>query len=480
MPTPDASLLAQLAIRLGLITEAQLDQCWAELGERTGNPDALLRVLERRGFLTPWQTHKLLKGEMDGYFLGGYRILYRIKSGSFGRVMRAEDPRTGREVAIKVLRHRWTDDPRSVELFMREARIGMTLHHPNIVEVLAVNRDEPTGQYYIVMEFVEGGNLRELMAIRKKLEPAEALRVLEEAATGLAYAYSQGVTHRDMKLSNILISSQRTAKLVDFGLAGLYTAVGGNADAKLERTVDYAGLEKATRVEPGDVRSDIYFLGCVLYEMLSGRSPLVLHKNPRARMERQRFADVQPLKRSELTAPPSVFRLVDAMMTLDVKHRYQTPSQLLDAIRGVRREIDDNPDARRVPRSVFVIERKERLQNAIRERFKELGYRVFLASDPARALTRFTQQPFDALVVDVGAAEDEGMVVFKQVMDEAERLGLQCAGIALLAEDQTDWAKRIEPQPNVAVMVRPVTLRQLSDKLCELVPPPGGGQTAAT
>jgi CheY-like chemotaxis protein len=482
MANQDASSLAQHALRLGMITETQLDQCWEELGERTGDPYPLLRVLERRGFLTPWQSHKLLKGETDGYFLGGYRVLYRIKSGSFGRVFRADDPRTGMVVAIKVLRHRWSDDPRTIELFEREGKVGLTLRHPNIVEVLAVNRDAATGQYYIVMEFVEGGNLRDIMRIRQKLEPAEALRLLEEATTGLAYAYSRGVSHRDIKLSNILISSQGTAKLVDFGLAGFYSAIGSRAAEAVERTVDYAGLEKATRVEPGDVRSDIYFFGCVLYEMLTGRSPLVLHKNPRARMERQRFAEVQPIRRGEVNAPHSVFRLVETMMTLDPKQRYQTPSQLLDAIRGARREVEGNTGAAGgglVTRSVFVIERKERLQNAIREHFKSLGYRVLLASDPARAIARFSQQPFDALVVDVGAASDEGMVVFNQVMEEAERLGLQCAGIALLAEDQAEWAKQVKPRPNVVVLVRPVTLRQLSEKLCELVPPPGGGQTAA-
>src|SRR5262249_4510558 len=151
-----------------------------------------------------------------------------------------------------------------VELFEREGKVGMTLHHPNLVEILAVSRDPITQQYYLVMEFVEGGNLREILTIRKKLEPAEALKIIDDAAAGLAYAYSRGITHRDMKLTNVLISSTGTAKVVDFGLAGMYGRMRldlgkGKDDGQVDRTVDYAGLEKATGVSHGDTRSDIYF-----------------------------------------------------------------------------------------------------------------------------------------------------------------------------------------------------------------------------
>ena len=94
----------------------------------------------------------------------------KISSGSFGRVFRADDPRTGRVVAVKVLRRRWSEDQDKIDLFIREGKVGLTLKHPNIVEILAVNQDAATRQYYIVMEFVEGGNLREILQIRKKLE----------------------------------------------------------------------------------------------------------------------------------------------------------------------------------------------------------------------------------------------------------------------------------------------------------------------
>src|SRR6266513_2780909 len=110
MSTLDAAGIAQLARRLDLLTDV-----WAEVENRPGPPEPLLRALERKGHLTPWQGSKLLKGDTDGYFLGGYRVLYRIAAGSFGRVYRADNPRTGEVVAIKVLRKRWAEDSRKIE-----------------------------------------------------------------------------------------------------------------------------------------------------------------------------------------------------------------------------------------------------------------------------------------------------------------------------------------------------------------------------
>jgi serine/threonine protein kinase len=475
MANLDASAMAQLAIRLGLVTEPQVQEAWDELGQKSGELDPFLRILERKGHLSPYQSQKLRKGDLDGYFLGGYRILYKIASGSFGRVFRAEDPRTGTVVAIKVLRRRWSEDKHNIDLFEREGKVGLTLRHPNLVEILAVNHDVPTNAYYIVMEFVEGGNLRDFLGIRKKLEPLEALRILEEATTGLAYAYSRGVTHRDMKLTNILISSQGVAKVVDFGLAGIYHSVRQEDDSQVDRTVDYAGLEKATGVPHGDVRSDIYFLGCVLYEMLSGHGPLSMPKNKMARMHRDRFVDVKLLSRGEVIGPPSLFRLVETMMSLNPQQRFQTPSQLLDAIREVRRDIEGKNSSEKGSqsrvRSVFVVEVDDRLQNALREKFKDLGYRVFLASDPIRAMDRFRQQPFDALIMDAGTVGEDGLLIFERLMSEADRQGIPCGGIVVLSADQSDWAQRVTKRPTVSVMVRPVSLKQLHRKLQTLVPP---------
>jgi eukaryotic-like serine/threonine-protein kinase len=482
MANADAITLANHMMKIGLVAEGQLQEAWDELGQRGGEPEPLLRILERKGYLTPYQSKKLLAGDIDGYVLGGYRILYKIASGSFGRVYRAEDPQTGRVVAIKVLRRRWSEDDHTIGLFEREGQVGLQLRHPNIVEVLAVSQDPITKQYFIVMEFVEGGNLRDFLAIRGKLDTAEALRITEECASAIAYASSKGVTHRDLKLTNVLIASQGIAKLVDFGLAGIFTRKGLELEGgeKVDRTVDYAGLEKRTGVKSGDVRSDIFFLGCITYEMLTCRSPLLMTKDPRVRMSPGRFDNISPMRKQETDAPPPVFQLVERMMSLDPRLRYQTPSQLLDAIREVRRDLEgggaagSGSDNKAPYRSIFIVERDQRLQDAMREHFKKLGFRVFVAADPARALDRFLLQPYDGLVVDAETTGEEGRYTFEQIVKEASRNQVDLGAILILAQEQASWAEQIPTSSRAVVLVKPLTLRQLHRRVEDLVPLPAG------
>lgn len=495
----DSSFLTNMLLKTGLVTEPQIQEAWEDIGYRTNDAEVLLQTLERKGFITPLQSSKVRKSEFTASSVGGYRLVYKIASGSFGRVYRAEDPHTGSVVAIKVLRRRHSEDDHIIDLFEREGKLGLQLKHPNIVEVLAVGQDVVSKQYYIVMEFVEGGNLRDILQIRERhanpnvvpskkrdsdnqdsgfrgLVPLEALKIMEDAVQGIAHAYSRGVTHRDIKLTNVLISTAGQVKLVDFGLAGIFTRKGLDLEGqeKVDRTVDYAGLEKATGVKPGDVRSDIYFLGCILYEMLTGRSPLELSRDPRARSSQQRFSNVVPMSAEEVKGPPLLFQLVERMMSLDPKVRYQTPSQVLDAIKEVRAEIE-NPGSVKVKptvvtKTVFVVERDPRLQDALRQKIKEMGYRVLISAEPGRALERFNQTPYDMLVMDAGATGEEGRYTYDGIMTEAMRKGITCAGILILNEDQKDWLKRIEPAGNRVTLVRPISMKHVANALMKLLP----------
>ena len=482
METIDALTLANNAIRLLLVQPHHVQEAWDEIGERGGaDPEPFLKIMERKGHLTPWQSSKLLKGETGGFFLGGFRILYKIASGTFGRVYRADDPRSGRVVAIKVLRKKWGDNKHVIDLFEREGRMGMSLKHPNVVEVLAVNQDPASKAYYIVMEFVEGPNLREQLTGRKKLDPLETVKILEDCAAGLIYAFSRGITHRDMKLTNVLIATNnKVAKLVDFGLAEITNMFKNQWDVtgeiNVDRTVDYAGLEKVTGVPHGDTRSDIFFLGCVGYEMLSGRAPMDMTKDKHARMQKERFTSIPSLTLQDVQAPPSLFRLIETMMSLDASVRYQTPSQLLDAIRDVRRELEGKAKGETSTiKSIFLVERDERLQDVLRDKLKELGYRVLLAADPQRAIDRFRQNPFDVLVVDGGTTGNDGILVFEKIRADAERLGIPFAGVVLLGQEQLDWQTRLKPHSRTAVLLHPVKLKQLIKGVHDVIAAPAAG-----
>lgn len=461
MAALESGAIADTAIRLGLLSTHQAEEAWQELASRKVPAEEFLRAMERKAYLTPYQTSKLRKGDTTGYFLGGYRILYKIASGSFGRVYRADDPSTGRVVAIKVLRNKWSKDQHKIDLFTREGKMGMSLRHPNIVEILAVNHEKKTNQFYIVMEFVEGGNLRDFLNIRKTLSAGEVLRILEDIASGLAHAFSKGLTHRDMKLTNVLLSSQGPAKLVDFGLAGAQVASDDKEDVSVDRTVDYAGLEKNTDAPHGDPRSDIFFIGCVAYELLTGRSPLEYNRSAQVRMSAQRFQKIVPLKPTEVAAPASFFRLIENMMALDPEQRIQTPAQLVDRVRDCRAEADGKAAEKRVQQTIFLVESDEKLQDLLRDKLKKEGFRVLIAADPVRALDRFRQQPFDLLIVDAATTGENGYYVFERIMDDVKTLELKCGGILLLHDEHTDWQKRMADYAGVVVLIQPVKYKQL-------------------
>lgn len=487
----DASGIGQLAVKLNLATDAQVRELLYELDDPNSSADDMLRLMERKSVLTPWQGGKLRKGDTDGYFLGGYRLLYKIASGSFGRVYRGDDPRSGQVVAVKVLRHKWTMDKQKVDLFLREGKLGMTLRHQNVVGMLNVGQDAKTGQYFLVMEFVEGGNLRDLISIRKTIGIDEALRIMEECSSGLGGAFAKGLTHRDIKPTNILIAAQGVAKLVDFGLAEISTAAGSvslqrqaekDDDVAVDRTVDYAGLEKATGMKPGDVRSDIYFLGTVLYEMVTGEPLMPVTKDKNARMAARRYQEVEETLARGGPAhglPGDLQGLIAKMVAYEPGRRFQTPAELVSAIQECRAKLGGGATLKvrsrtaDGPHTLYAVEQNAKLQDAFREKFKAHGYRVLMSIDPGQALKRFQQQPYHALIVDAGTVGEDGVDAYNRVLREADTIGVDMGAVLILNEEQAHLAHRATKHKNGVALVRPVTMKQLIEKLYELSPPPG-------
>jgi serine/threonine-protein kinase len=490
MPDPTASEIADRALDLGLLSERQLQQVWSEFGSHNVSSRDFLQRLIAREYLTNYQVERLLKGERTGFYFGEYKVLYLVGTGTFARVYRAAHRETGQVVAIKVLRRRFSDNPKQADLFIREGNLGRSLSHPNIVPIYDVCSERST--HYLVLEFVEGWSLRELMKIRKKIEPYQATQLTIGIASGLRHAFEQGLTHRDLKMSNVLVSSRGQPKLVDFGLAAIDDKsaddfIGEHTGA---RAIDYAALERATGVRRDDTRSDIYFLGCIYYHMLVGTPPLPETNDRLQRLSRSRFLEVIPIQDLDPDIPHAVAIVVNKCMALDPTRRYQTPAEVVKDLGIAARQMsleakqkEEQTERERERermaaklkqrpkslRSVMVVESNPKVQDLFRAGLKRAGFRVLLTSDPSRAVERFRQDAKTAHCVVFNAQEigRSAMVAFNQFAEDA-RIDAVPA-ILLVDETQQHLAEEADTAEHRLVLSMPVTMKQLRAALDKLI-----------
>ncbi|MDQ3962630.1 MAG: Stk1 family PASTA domain-containing Ser/Thr kinase [Actinomycetota bacterium] len=206
-------------------------------------------------------------------FGGRYAVLERVGGGGMAEVYRARDDLLGREVAIKVLHERFSKDRSFVERFRREAQSAANLNHPNVVSLYDYGSDDDT--YFIVMEYIDGRSLADIISAEGPLLPERAAEIASDVAKALDRAHSGGLVHRDIKPSNIMITNSGQTKVTDFGIA---RALGGNGEQTMTQTgmvigtASYLAPEQA-QGNPVDGRSDVYALGVVLFEMLTGDPP---------------------------------------------------------------------------------------------------------------------------------------------------------------------------------------------------------------
>ena len=489
MGKPTAEQVAQRALDLGLLDERQLREVWATFGSRNVGVNDFLRLMVRREFMTNYQVERLVKGERSGFFFGDYRVLYLVGAGTFARVYRAVHRETGQVVAVKVLRNRYSENPSQYGQFVREGRDGCNLRHPNIVPIYEVFSEEKT--HFLVMEFIEGHNLREFVRIRRKIEPAEAVRLMVDITEGLRHAFENGLTHRDLKMNNVLISSRGQAKLVDFGLAAMDDTLTDDVLASLPnaRTIDYAALERVTGVRRDDPRSDIYFLGCIFYHMLTGKPPLSETRDRLLRLSKSRFQEITPIRKLDPHVPDSVAIVVNKLMVLDPNRRYQSPAAVLGDLKiaagrlaaeslivGSRPEENNSQsDAAHFSaegqHAVMVVESNTHMQDIFRQGLRRAGYRVLLTSDPDTALSRFRQDATAADCVVFNAQElgQSALEMFNQFGEDTKTHFV--SALLLLDEDQHDWQKQAHTTDRRVVLPMPVTMKQLRATLATLVAP---------
>jgi eukaryotic-like serine/threonine-protein kinase len=262
-----------------------------------------------------------------GVEIGGrYRLEGRLGFGGMSTVHRALDLRLERQVAVKLLAEHLADDPTFVSRFQREAQAAARLVHPNIVQVFDSGQDETTGQYFIVMEYIEGQSCAEILRDDGWVEVDEAIAIIDQACEGLHYAHRHGVVHRDVKPGNLLRAREGEVKLADFGIAKATEQSSITQVGSVLGTAAYLAPEQARGEEAGP-RADLYALGVVTYQLISGRLPYEAASLTELALKQQQE---EPPRLDTLVAAvrPELAEAVAISLALDPSERYDTAREM--------------------------------------------------------------------------------------------------------------------------------------------------------
>jgi len=262
---------------------------------------------------------------------GRYRLDSRLGFGGMSTVHLALDLRLERQVAVKLLAEHLADDPTFVSRFQREAQAAARLVHPNIVQVFDSGQDERTGQYFIVMEYIEGSSCAEILRDDGWVEVDEALAIIEQACEGLYYAHRHGVVHRDVKPGNLLRAREGDVKLADFGIAKATEQSSITQVGSVLGTAAYLAPEQARGEEAGP-SADLYALGVVTYQLISGRLPYEATSLTELALKQQQE---EPATLDTLVAAvgPELAEAVAVALALDPRDRYKTAREMGRALR---------------------------------------------------------------------------------------------------------------------------------------------------
>jgi serine/threonine protein kinase len=338
MPSPtNAPELLELVRKSGVLEGKRLDSYLEQVGAAgtlPSEPNKLATMMVRDGILTHFQAEQFLMGKWRRFCIGKYKVLEKLGSGGMGSVYLCEHKLMRRRVAVKILPTAKAEDPAALERFYREARAVAALDHPNIVRAYDIDQDDKL--HYLVMEYVDGSNLQEILKRSGPLDPIRAAHYIRQSALGLQHAHeAAGLVHRDIKPGNILVDRNGIVKVLDMGLARFFheeeESITRKYDESVLGTADYLAPEQAINSHDVDIRADIYSLGATLYFCLTGKTPfnegsiaqkLIWHQTRQPKSVKLIRAEV----------PDEIVAVIEKAMAKDPNQRYPTPHAMAEAL----------------------------------------------------------------------------------------------------------------------------------------------------
>src|SRR5437764_12408073 len=326
--------------------------------------EALLASRERAGNFIETSavglaTRIIENGQADllvGHTIGHYKISRRVRSGGIGKVYLASDITAGRKAALKLLAERFTGDAERLKRFQQEAHAVVGLNHPNILTVYEIGEDHST--HYIASELIEGETLRQRL-MRGRMEVGEAVGIAIQVASALAAAHEAGIVHRDIKPENIMLRPDGYVKVLDFGIAKLAESTFAEATADEAESVTLAGTNLGSILgtvrymspeqacgAPVDKRADIWSLGVVLYEMVTGHAPFA-GDTPGEVMASILEKEPPPLTSYLAHTPAELQQIITRTLRKEREERYQSAHELLEALRGLRHKLEFQAESER-------------------------------------------------------------------------------------------------------------------------------------
>ena len=338
MPKITSQRFLEMVEKSGLVSKAKSDRLMMKVrakldGKLPEDARKLALVFKKQGLLTQWHVDKLLAGKYKGFFLGRYKLLGHIGTGGMSSVYVGEHVGLHDKRALKVLPKKRVHDSTYLARFQLEAQAIASLNHPNIVT--AYDIDNEGDVHFIVMEFVDGLDLLQLVKRDGPLDFSNAADLIAQAARGLEHAHSRGVIHRDVKPANLLIDENGRVRLLDMGLA---LVLAGDEESltvanneNVLGTADYLAPEQALNSHTVDHRADLYGLGCTFYYLLTGRPPFSEGTLAQriAKHQTEMPASVRTLRTD---CPGELEGIVVKMIQKDPAYRYQTAKDVAEVL----------------------------------------------------------------------------------------------------------------------------------------------------